>query len=42
LVGKKKIDVAGFEVIVGKPHGQAQSEMLIEDPKNPMNEKFST
>ena len=32
LVGKSKIDVAGFELNVRNPHGQAQSEIVIEDP----------
>lgn len=33
LLGKNKIDVAGFDLNVRKPHGQAQSEILIEDPQ---------
>ena len=33
LVDKGKIDVAGFELTVQNPHGQAQSEIIIEDPR---------
>jgi len=33
LVGKGKIDVAGFEVTVSHPHGQIQSEIAIEDTR---------
>lgn len=36
LVGKAKIDVVGFELTVCKPHGHAQSEIVIENTqKNP-------
>lgn len=32
LISKGKIDVAGFELSVLKPHGHAQAEIVIENP----------
>ena len=33
LLSKNKIDVAGYGLNIRKPHGEAQSEIVIEDPK---------